>query len=268
MLGFASNRFFLRWLSATDISVALAQVGLFSLGDKFGVVINNFINAPFNSFWGPRRLELVLTDATDARETVARICTYATFLSTYAALLVSACAGSVIQFVADSSYWGAREIVPFVALSYVILGLETHFITGILYRGKTVYMTFISVLALGVVLLWNYLFVPTYGLLGAATSNLAGFTIRISLIYVISQRLYPLPFEIRRLASMLAVAIVFYTASQNLGLSKPYLTLLVQMGLASLFPIGLLIIGFFRERELEFARVLLKRFRCAIKKRR
>src|SRR5206468_2026402 len=42
MLGFYSNRFFLRWFTSPDPAVALALVGVFSLGHKFGVIVNRF----------------------------------------------------------------------------------------------------------------------------------------------------------------------------------------------------------------------------------
>jgi len=258
MLGFVSNRFFLRWLASPDPAFALAQVGLFSLGHKFGVIINRFVTVPFNSFWGPRRLELILEELKDSKETVARVCTYATLLTVYLALLLSSGIESLIEIMADPSYRGAHQVVPFVALAYVALGLETHFITGILYKKKTIWSTYISLLSLGVILAWNYLFVPRYGLLGAATSNLAGFAVRGTLIYVVSQRLYPIPFELGRMAMMFITAIILYFISQTFSFSSSYLTFIARTGLVALFPFVLLLFGFYHEGEVEFAGQVLK----------
>ncbi len=252
MLGFVSNRFFLRWFGSTDPTIALAQVGLFSLGHRFGVIINRFVNVPFNSFWGPRRLDLLLSNNPSAKETVARICTYATMLSIYFALLLSSGIESLIEIIAHPSYRGAHLVVPFVALSYVALGLERHFTTGILYRRKTIWSTYISVLALCVILVWNYLFVPKYGLTGAATSNLAGFVVRVTLVYIVSQRLYPIPFELGRIALMFITAFVLYVASQALVFSSPYVTFLVRTSFVGLYPFVLFILRFYKEGELEF----------------
>jgi O-antigen/teichoic acid export membrane protein len=252
MLGFVSNRFFLRWFASPDPILALTQVGLFSLGHKFGVIINRFVNVPFNSFWGPRRLDLLLSNSPGVKETVARICTYATMLSIYLALLLSSGIESVIEIMADPRYRGAHLVVPFVALAYVALGLERHFTTGILYRKKTIWSTYISVLALGVILAWNYFFVPKYGLTGAATSNLAGFVVRVTFVYIVSQRLYPIPFELGRIALMFITAFVLYVTSQALVFSSPYVTFLVRTSFVGLFPFVLFILRFYKEGELEF----------------
>jgi O-antigen/teichoic acid export membrane protein len=252
-LGFSSNRFFLRWLGSPDAAVALALVGLFSLGHKFGVVVNRFINVPFNSFWGPRRLELLLRGEPHAKETVARMATYACLCTVFFALALSASVGPVVEIMADPSYHGCQVVVPFVALAYVALGLETHFKTGILYRRKTLWDTAISLVAVAVILGWNFAFVPHFGLVGAATSNLAGFTVRVGLIYVVSQRLYPLPFEVGRIATLFVVAGGLFAASQLIGFGSPWLTLLARTAFVSLFPVVLYGCRFFREGELEFA---------------
>ena len=252
MLGFVSNRFFLRWFASSDPMVALAQVGLFSLGHKFGVIINRFINVPFNSFWAPRRLELILSGSPNSREVVARVCTYATLCSIYASLLLSSGIESLIEIIADPRYQGSHQVVPFIALAYVALGLETHFTTGILYKKKTIWTTYVSILSLAVIIMWNYIFVPKYGLVGAATSNLAGFTVRGFLIYKISQRFYPIPFELRRIGMMFLTGCVLYFICQSICFHSVYLTFLARIGLSALYPIILFWLGFFHEQEVEF----------------
>ncbi len=256
--GFVSNRFFLRWLISADPAVALAQVGLFSLGHKFAVIINRFVTVPFNSFWGPRRLEIVLNDEKNSKETVSRICTYFTLLAIWIALILTTGIESLIEIMADPKYQGAHQVVPYIALAYVALGLETHFITGILYKKKTIWSTYITFLSVVVILVWNWVFVPRYGLIGAATSNLAGFVLRLILIYIISQRLYYIPYELGRIAIILITSTTLYVVSQMISFSSPYLTFFSRVGIASLFPCVLFILGFYHEGEVEFIKQLFK----------
>ncbi len=265
MLGFVSNRFFLRWFGAADPIVALTNVGLFSLGHKFGVIINRFVNSPFNAFWNPRRMELLLSDAHAAKETTARVCTYATMVSLYFALLLSSGIESLIEIMADSSYYGAHIVVPFVALSYVALGLESHFSTGILYVRKTSWLSYVSILAIIVILVWNYFFVPIYGLYGAATSNLAGFSVRLVLIYIISQRLYKIPFEIKRIVLMFGVSILLFLISQMITFDSTYLTFVSRLAFVGLFPIYLFLFNFYKEGELEMVGTLIDKGKVTVR---
>ena len=252
MLGFVSNRFFLRWMSSPDPAIALSQVGLFSLGHKFGLIINRFVNSPFNSFWGPRRLELVITTKPKAKEIVARVCTYSAILTIYISLLLSSGIKNVIEIMADPSYIDAYVVVPFVALSYVALGLELHFSTGIIYSGKTKWLTYISMGSLLIVIIWNFIFIPRFGLLGAATSNLAGYAFRIILIYFISQRLYPIKFEIKRLFILFFSAVFIFTISQFIELHNNYLTLFLRIFFVGFYPIFLYFFNFYNEDEISF----------------
>lgn len=249
MLGFVSNRFFLRWLGPADPAMALAQIGLFSLGHKFGVIVNRFVNSPFNSFWGPRRMELLLDGMVDSKSTVARVCTYATFCSIFAGLFLSSSIESIIEIMADPAYKGAHAVVPFVALSYIALGLESHFSTGIICCKKTKITAYITFLSLIVIVAWNIYFIPRYGLIGAATSNLAGYFVRLILIYYISQRLYPIPYELKRLATMFTTAIIIYLISQTFDASSPYLNLIGRSLIVMTFPVVLFLFGFFHKGE-------------------
>ncbi len=258
MLGFVSNRFFMRWMGPADPLAALTMVGLYSLGHKFGIVIDRFVNAPFNSFWGPRRMELLLKGDTGVRRTVARICTYATFVSLYGALGICAGIESLIAIVAEATYHAAYTVVPFITLTFVFMGLERHFSTGIIYTRRTLWSTGITLFSLVVILVWNYVFVPINGLLGAATSNLAGGVVRVVLFFVVSQRLYPLPFELGRMLLLFTAAFALYGGCQFINLSSPWATFLVRTLMAGLYPVVLLPLGFYRRDELE---VLLRAVR-------
>jgi O-antigen/teichoic acid export membrane protein len=259
MIGFMSNRFFLRWMTTADPVVALTQIGLFSLGHKFGVIINRLVNAPFNSFWAPRRMELLLSGNTDARRTVARICTYAVACLLYLALLLSAGVESLIDIMADPRYKGAHVVVPFVALSYVFLGLETHFSAGIFHQKKTKWASYITFCSVPLILLWNYLLIPRWGLIGAATSNLAGGFLRVVLLYVVSQRLSHIPYEVGRLCLIFAVSFVLYFLAQAVAFSSPWHTLAGRVLVALTLPLFLLPMRWYHAGELEFVRDLMLR---------
>ncbi len=267
LLGFSSNRFFLRWAGGTDPATSLALVGLFALGHKFGVIVNRFANAPFNSFWSPRRLELIVRDQSDDREVVGRIATYSTMLSVFFSLIVANCAESLIALTADARYHGAHVVVPLVALAYVCLGMETHFKAGLLQKRKTSRDALLSVLSLVVIFAWNYAFVPRYGLFGAATSNLAGFAVRLTLIYFISQRLFRVPFELGRIFLMLAVSFALYFLGQSVRLPSEYLTLFARGMIAMLFPFALFLFRFYRPEEIGWARGGVRRIIDSAKRR-
>ncbi|HTY60839.1 MAG TPA: polysaccharide biosynthesis C-terminal domain-containing protein [Acidobacteriota bacterium] len=254
LLGFSSNRFFLRWNSGFTPAEALTLVGLFALGHKFGVLVNRFVNGPLNSFWSPRRLELIVRDSRGDREVVGRIATYAAMLSIFFSLILANSAESLIALFSDTQYQNAHIVVPLVAIAYVFLGLETHFKAGLLQKRKTSRDAMLSVVALAVILLWNYLLIPRFGLIAAAASNAAGFCVRLVIIYYISQKLFRIPFEIRRIFSMLVLALILYLFGQTIRLNSQYLTLIIRGAIAMLFPFILFAFNFYRPEEIRWGR--------------
>jgi len=97
--------------------------------------------------------------------------------------------------------------------------------------------------------IWNIAFIPRYGLIGAATSNLAGYVVRLLLIYIVSQRLYPIPYELGRLAAMFAVALGLYFVSQLISFDSPYITTFSRTAIITIFPLVLMLVGFFHKGE-------------------
>lgn len=266
MLGFISNRFFLRWMGSPDPAVALFEIGLFSLGHKFGVIVNRFVNTPFYSFWGPRRIELLVNENDDSKIIVTRICTYAITGSLFMALLLSLNIDSIISIIVDSRYKDAGIIVPYIALSYVFLALDTHFATGIIIQKKTKLTFYITLCSLAVIIICNYIFIPLFSITGAAISTLAGFFIRMLLTYFTSQRLFYMPFEIKRLSMVFALAIVTYIISRKVNCDSIYLSFLINNCFGLLFIVLLIICGFFRKDEYLIIKKFMYKFYNKLKK--
>ena len=134
-------------------------------------------------------------------------------------------------------------------MTMVIGGFENHFNAGILISKRTGFLSYFSVISLSVIILWNFLFIPRYGVWGAATANLVGNTIRIVLIYSASQRFYRIKFELARIGHLFIVAFILYLFCifVNYGTIS---TLILRLGIVCLFPFILLLTNFYDEDEL------------------
>ena len=253
-VGTTANRFCLRYLASPDPVVGLSLVGLFSLANKLAVITNRFVNVPFNNLWVPRCRELLYIDEQEARHVMARICTYSTFVAAFVALLIAAGAENVIHIMAAASYGGAHIAVPLLALAFVVLGMDNHFMIGMTYKNKTSWGLIIGVVTLGVILLTSFVLVPHLGLVGAAIAHLTAYTSRSWILYMVSQRAFRIPFEVRRIVTMLVVAVVLYLCAQSISTGSVYLTLFSRLTVAGLFPLALLPIGFYHKDELSAAR--------------
>jgi O-antigen/teichoic acid export membrane protein len=236
ILGYMSDRFFLqRFASATDL-------GLYSLGYNFGIVISRFVNTPIKMAWGPKAIELLLgDDPQNGKRMVVQMCTYSTLLSIFAALGLSVMVEDVIIIMADQSYRESYKIVPVIALTMVFSGLENHFNVGILVSGKTKFITYIGTLSLCLIVILNMIFVPLWGIWGASLSTMAVALVRSLLVLIASQYLLRIPFELVRIAAMLVLSLVMFAVCMSVHFEDVYLNLMVRTILSFGFPLILLV---------------------------
>ena len=243
------NPLMIRWCVVGDPISVLAQVGLFSAGQKIGVVVNRFVTVPFNAFWRPRRMELAMQDGPEVRKILARICTYSTLVSAQVALLISVSVQDGLRLCVDERYWSAYQVVPLIAMAYVVLGLEHHFSTGMYRSRRTIWATWIGLISLLTMVVANLVLLPRTGMVGAAFSSLLAISLRVGMIYAVSQKAYSIPFEIKRLVILGISAVALYSMSQWVHIDATEMSLAVRTGCGLLLLPTLWVCGFFHASE-------------------
>jgi O-antigen/teichoic acid export membrane protein len=247
--GYLSNRFFLQAYAS------LTEVGLFTFGYNLGILVSRFVSTPLNSFWAPRKLELLLSRSEEAPGLVSRVCIYSTILVVFIALLLSLTARDIVKIIAGAEYYRAHEIVPAMCLAIAIGSLENHVNAGILLKKRTGLLSLCGVLSLVAMLAANYVLVPIWGMWGAASAILVGNVLRVSLIYLSSQSIHPLPFDIVRLIKVYCVGLVLYGAGELFVVHENVVIELVLRALfACIFPLGLLAVKCAGQVEIAIAR--------------
>ena len=113
-------------------------MGIYSLSLKFGNIIHQFLTAPFNLAYVPRRFEIM--GKPNAGEVYARIFTYYIFLVVFVGLSISILIPEILTLMVTPRFIKAKEVIPLVVLSMVIFGTHFHFDFGILYSKKTEYL--------------------------------------------------------------------------------------------------------------------------------
>lgn len=244
-----SDRFFLKGICS------ISDAGIYSLGYRFGTLPDSFISRPFNQVWLPRRFEVYKQE--NAEYLFGRIFSYFLCLMIFAALCVSVLTRELLMIIADEKFWGAAGITPIIAISSVIFCLHYHFNIGILIVKKTKYIAYINTANGVLVLLLNYFLIRRFGIYGAATTTLIAFVFKVSLTYIISRKYYKIYFEWLRIGKLLITAVALFLLAQMVVLPMPALGFLLKLGIVLLYPIVLLLLGFFTAAERGLAAAFL-----------
>jgi len=226
--------------------VGLEQVGVYSLGYRLGMIMTLFVSA-FRIAWPPFLLTVEKQD--NAKEIYAKVLTYFLLTGALVFLGVTLYLKVVLHLFVGEQYWEAAPVVPLILLSYLFYGVYVNFIVGIYIKKKTKPIPYITGFAALINIVCNFLLIPRFGMMGAASATLLAYISMALALGVLNQRMYPIAYEKLRIMKIVVAAAIVYTLSFII----PSASLGVDVVLKSLLLVGFiaLLIGlrFFSSAE-------------------
>jgi O-antigen/teichoic acid export membrane protein len=199
-----SDRYFLR---AYD---SLEAVGLYSLAYKFAMLMSLFIATPFAQIWAPKALEIEKGEAERARPILRRILSYYNVALVGTGLGIALFAGDVIRVMAAPEFHAADRTVPVLCLAMLFFGYRQVSYIGAAIRERSDLIGLGTAAAAGVVLVGNFLLIPRWGAMGAATATLLAFAGEFAIVMTASERVYGLRYPMARLFAPVVLAVATY----------------------------------------------------------
>jgi peptidoglycan biosynthesis protein MviN/MurJ (putative lipid II flippase) len=200
---------------------------------------------------------------------VARSSTYFMAFNGILLVLVGFYLPLVIHVLLNQKFWSVGPTTFVLTLSVALYNLYFIFWIGANVAKKNRLIPVITLVASAVNVGLNFLLVPEYGMWAAAWTTTIGFGILAVLVYFVSNKWYPIPYEWRRLLIILGATVLTLGAGWAIGwaagvsVSEP-LTDLILGSLAMtpallLFPLVLWAGGFFTPGEQDRLRAAARR---------
>lgn len=231
----------------------LEQVGLYHVAYQFGTGIKLFLSA-FELAWSPFVYSLI--GRADAASNIARIATYVALALTALALGLAILAREILALFTAPAYHSAYAVIPVVILAYWLQGLFSLTSVGIGISKKAYYYPLMTSSAAALNIALNLLWIPRWGILGAAWATVAGYTLMAGMGFYFSQHHYPMPIEWGRLGRVVLAAGICYGLSLTAPEPLPS-RLALKAGALLLFPVVLVALGFFRPPEMARLKAIL-----------
>jgi O-antigen/teichoic acid export membrane protein len=256
-----SDRFFLQHYQG------LAVVGLYTVANSLSQPLY-IVGMAFRMAW-PQWHYAKLNEPELHKRMVSRSSTY--FMAFNAALLVlvGVYLPVVIHVLLADDFWSIGPTTFVLTLSVAMYNLYFIFWIGANVAKKNRLIPVITLIASGVNIGLNFLLVPVYGMYAAAWTTTIGFTILAVLVYFVSNRYYPIPYEWRRLITLGAAAALTLGAAWAIGLAagvgvhEPLLHLILgELAMTPallVFPLVLWATRFFTPGERKKLRALTRR---------
>ena len=115
----------------------------------------------------------------------------------------------IFQLMVAEEYFSAISIVPIIAFSYIIFGLEEIFTAGFFIKSRTALLFPIVLLSFATNIVLNLLLIPYCGIIGAAISTLISFIIFTSVSYFTAQKFFSVKYDFRTILTDLFIGIIF-----------------------------------------------------------
>ena len=140
-------------------------------------------------------------------------------------------------FIQNESYWAGLQVVPILLMANIFLGI--YYNQSIWYKlsGKTKFGAYIALTGAGLTIIINVLYIPTYGYMASAWATLIVYFFQMVLSYLLGQRHYPIPYNLKRFILYLGLALLLYSISPYLKVDNFGLNLLIQNSLLLMFVI-------------------------------
>jgi O-antigen/teichoic acid export membrane protein len=223
-----SDRFFLQHFRSLDV------VGIYAVGYKFGYMLNYLLVQPFYVMWQARMY--FVHAQPDHPQIFSQMFVLYALLLTYAGLALSIFSPEMVHLMVGAKYSSSQGIIPLVALAYVFYGIGYYSQLGMFLTNRTHLIGVLSAASAGLNLVLNYLLILHYGMLGAAWATLLSFLAIAAGSYWLSQRVFPLPLGLGRVALGMALAICLYLFSRWVSPSLG-VALLMKTSLLVIFPL-------------------------------
>jgi len=227
-------------------SLGLAEAGLYSLAVKFAQAVNVLVRG-FQLAWPP--LAYSIRDDGEARRAYAAIVTW--FVAGCAFVVTGMWLFSrwIARILAAPQFFDSYEAIGLIATGVTLYALYMVLLVILGRTGRTELNFPATIAALVANVALNIALVPSLGIVGAGLALVASYVVVVGLMYVFTQRLFPVPYEWTRLARVVLTAAALVLLGELLLPTSGAGGLALRIVFWLLYPALLLLSGFFTPEE-------------------
>lgn len=187
--------------------LGLEAVGIYSLALKLTMLIEVLVAEPFSKSYGAYRFSIMKND--NVGEIQNKITRYMTLIISIMLIAIVYSSHEIITVMSNPEYYAAVIILPVLIFSGGFKVFTYIFQTGILYAKATKHMFTISVIGGLSIILLNYIFINSFGLIGACIAKVAASALVLYVTNHISQKYMKIDYPYITMFKVLLITVIF-----------------------------------------------------------
>jgi O-antigen/teichoic acid export membrane protein len=219
----------------------LPEAGVYSAAVKIASVVT-FVMIAFRTAWPA--FAYSIEDDGEAKRTYAFVLTYLLTFASWIALALGALAPWWVRLLTNAHYQRAEKGVALLAFAGAIYAGYTVLAIGSGRARKTQLNWVVTGVGAGANVGLNFWLIPRWGMVGASISTLAAYVVLFAGMTLYAQRVYPVPYQWRRIVTCIAAAVGLTVAAR-----AAHLPLALSFLLVLAYPVALALLGFYLPAE-------------------
>ena len=230
----------------------LADIGVYSMSVSFGLIPKLFLSA-FENAWAP--FYYATAREADGPRTFAGVTTYVFAVLALLTAGLAAIADDLLALVVGPAYAAGGGVVAWTAIGVLLQGIYLLTSIGLNITKHTQYYPVSTIAGATCNVALNFVLIPRFGIIGAAWANAAAYGVQAVVAYSLSQRFYPIQYEVGRLTRVGAAALIAYGASRAIPSTGALAGVLLRGStIVVVMPALLAATGFFQQDEMRVLR--------------
>ena len=180
----------------------LAEAGLYALAIKFAQGMNVLARG-FQLAWPP--LAYSISDDDEARRAYSLVFTWFAAICAFVVAGLWLLARWIVDLLAAPEYFEAYEAVGLLTTGIALYALYLVLVVILGRTGRTEFNLPATIAGTAVNIVLNLILIPPLGIVGAGIALVASYLVILASMYVVTQRLFPVPYEWGRLALLVVV---------------------------------------------------------------
>ena len=138
-------------------------------------------------------------------------------------------------FIQNETYWVGLQVVPILLMANIFLGIYYNQSIWFKLSGKTKFGAYIALFGASLTVLINILYIPKYGYMACAWATLIVYFTQMVISYILGQRHYPIPYDLRKFIFYISLALALFFLSPYIKVDNFTVNLFIQNSLLLMF---------------------------------
>lgn len=184
------------------------EVGLYGIAFRFNNVINVITNAILTAY---TTYAFASKNDDNAKEQYVKVLNAIFIILGFICFIVALFSKEIVVLMTEKSYHSSYKLIGPLLFGKLFYTLSSILGYGFAYAKKSKYFLYPSFIGMVLNVILNIILIPLYGGYAAAITTLIGYGVMMLVTYYLAQKVYPCPYEMKKIIITSAILIFNYT---------------------------------------------------------